>query len=326
MRLSVDSGYRFWRAFFLSLLMHAVLAGVLLWAIQDRAEHGLSSEPARQVGIALKFQDGQREYFVDETSQQGESSFGESASNSAQQPGLSLRDVVPSPDTLDFSRLLPGPGFQVTPSPGVSDSSGTVGGEGDLLAGGGFGRSPGPVGSASLFGIQSPGNKFVYVFDRSGSMGGVGRTPLAYAKRELISSLQSLDKTQQFQIIFYNDRPTLFHPSGQPGRLSFATEENKARAIRFIQSITADGGTQHDAALLMAIQLRPDVIFFLTDADEPRLSDARLEQIHQRANGIVIHAIEFGIGPRVGSENFLSRLARQNGGQYVYIDITQVLR
>ncbi len=157
-------------------------------------------------------------------------------------------------------------------------------------------------------------------------MGGVGRTALDFAKAELIASLQSLNQTQQFQIVFYNERPLIFNPSGVPGRLAFATDENKRRAIDFIRSVTASGGTQHDAAILLAIRLQPDVIFFLTDADEPRLSDAKLEQIHRQANGIVIHTIEFGIGPKITTDNFLSRMARQNGGQYVYIDINQALR
>lgn len=315
---------RFWYSFGISTAFHAILFALLFFLFRPSTIHGLTDENVREVGIALKYQDGPRDYYVDESGQIGEE---RQAGVEADAGPPTLDEILPSVQEMD-AHVLPRKGFQILGPSGLPETgAGQSGGKEGLFAGGGgFGRQPGPPGTASLFGIRSPGHKFVYVFDRSGSMGGPGRTALSFAKRELIASIQSLDKTQQFQIIFYNERPTLFNPAGQPGRLSFATDENKSRAIRFIQSITASGGTQHDAALLAAIQLRPDVIFFLTDADEPRLSEAKLEQIHRWANGIVIHAIEFGTGPESTSDNFLKRIARQNGGQYVYINITEALR
>ena len=83
------------------------------------------------------------------------------------------------------------------------------------------------------------------------------------------------------------------------------------------------GGHQ---ALLLAIRMQPDVIFFLTDAEEPRLTPLELEKI-KRANqrvGASIHSIEFGAGPSQVSNNFLQRLARSNGGQHTYVDITRL--
>ncbi|MEJ5343017.1 MAG: VWA domain-containing protein [Thermogutta sp.] len=318
---------RFWYSFAISTAFHAILFALLFLWFRPSATHGLTEESVREVGIALKYQDGPRDYYVDESGQIGQDQAAEGGSE-AGSGRPTLEEILPSVQEVATAEVLPRKGFQILgPSSLPETGAGQAGGEGGLFAGGGgFGRQPGPPGTASLFGIRSPGYKFVYVFDRSGSMGGSGRTALSFAKRELVASIQSLDKTQQFEIIFYNERPTLFNPSGQPGRLAFATDENKARAIRFIQSITAGGGTQHDAALLAAIQLRPDVIFFLTDADEPRLSEAKLAQIHRWANGIVIHAVEFGTGPEGTSDNFLKRIARQNGGQYVYIDITQAIR
>jgi uncharacterized protein with von Willebrand factor type A (vWA) domain len=175
----------------------------------------------------------------------------------------------------------------------------------------------------SLFGVVGEGYKFVYVFDRSGSMGGKGRESLKAVKAELFRSLKDLDSVHQFQIIFYNERPSIFNPSGAPGRLAFATEENKQRAIRFIDSIAAGGGTDHEQALRLAIRLQPNVIFLLTDADDPKLSPAQLEKIQRMAGGIVINAIEFGPGPKPEGASFLADLARQNGGGYVYIDISK---
>jgi hypothetical protein len=193
------------------------------------------------------------------------------------------------------------------------------------LEGLGFSMAPkeGGKGRTSLFGLVGEGYKFVYVFDRSGSMGGEGRQSLRAVKAELIRSLTPLGSVHQFQIVFYNERPVVFNPTGTPGRLAFATEENKQRAIRFLDSITAVGGTAHEDALRLAIRLHPDVIFFLTDGDDPKLTPGQLAKIRRLAAGIIINAVEFGPGPKRAGTSFLEDLARQNGGKYVYIDISK---
>ena len=60
------------------------------------------------------------------------------------------------------------------------------------------------------------------------------------------------------------------------------------------------------------------------DADEPRLSASQLDKIHRLAGGISINTIEFGFSAKSGSTSFLAKLARQNGGEYVYVDITRL--
>ncbi len=196
---------------------------------------------------------------------------------------------------------------------------------GKQLEGLGFTPTPpeGDRGGTSLFGIVGEGYKFVYVIDRSGSMGGEGRKSLQLAKAELIRSFQRLDRVHQFQIVFYNERPVVFNPTGTPGRLAFATDENKQRAVRFLDKIAADGGTDHESALRVAIRLRPDVIFFLTDADDPKLSPGQLAKIRRLAAGIIINTVEFGPGPKPAARSFLAALAGQNGGKYAYIDISK---
>jgi hypothetical protein len=189
----------------------------------------------------------------------------------------------------------------------------------------GFSISPkeGGRGRTSLFGLVGEGYKFVYVFDRSGSMGGEGRESLKLVKAELLKSLDHLDTVHQFQIVFYNEHPVVFNPTGTPGRLAFATDENKQRAARFLDSITATGGTDHEEALRTAIGLRPDVLFFLTDADDPKLTDAQLAKIRRMAAGTIINCVEFGPGAKPDGQSFLEDLAKQNGGHYVYIDISK---
>ncbi|MGA2034805.1 MAG: VWA domain-containing protein [Thermoguttaceae bacterium] len=184
--------------------------------------------------------------------------------------------------------------------------------------------SPGEKARVTFFGIQADGGKFVYVLDRSGSMGIEGGKPLAAAKAELIASLGGLSTVQQFQIIFYNEAPRIFNPTGQAGRLAFGSEVNKAQGRSFIESINADGATDHEAALMTAIRLRPDVIFFLTDGDDPQLSAQQLDRLDRRGAGITIHTIQFGTGPQRKADNFMVRLARQSGGQHIYVDTSKL--
>jgi hypothetical protein len=185
-------------------------------------------------------------------------------------------------------------------------------------------RLPDGKAHTSMFGIDAEGYKFVYVLDRSASMGGPGSAALKAAKAELIASLNNLERTHQFQIVVYNDRPAMFNPTGDPQRAVFATDRNKEEAAKFIDSITPFGGTQHDDALVMAVKLSPSVIFWLTDADDPKLGPAKQERINRMAAGITIHAIEFGSGQQSDADNFLVKIARENGGKHTYIDVSKL--
>ena len=106
----------------------------------------------------------------------------------------------------------------------------------------------------------------------------------------------------------------------------FADEDGKRLATDFVGRITASGGTRHMEALTLALNLRPDVIFFLTDADEPQLSPDELAKLRRLNHGTSINAIEFGAGSPSGAANFLKRLARENGGNYGYVDVTRLPR
>ncbi len=179
----------------------------------------------------------------------------------------------------------------------------------------------------SVFGSHATGTSFVYVFDRSNSMNDFGGRPLAGAKRELLASLADLDRIHRFQIVFYNDRPTVFNPNyPQNPRMLFADAATKRRAESFVRRMEANGGTRHMDALKLALGMRPDVIFLVTDAGEPPLSAKELADILRRNErvGATINVVEFGVGPDPGVANFLARLAEQNHGQYVYVDVTRL--
>jgi hypothetical protein len=186
-----------------------------------------------------------------------------------------------------------------------------------------YGPSLDGKGRTSMFGVEATGYKFVYVIDRSGSMGGDGNLALKAAKAELLASIKKLESTHSFQIVFYNERPATFNPKGN-GLAVFANEKNKELAERFVDSISAEGGTEHEAALKLALKLKPDVIFWLTDADRPKLDDEQIDRINRLAGGTIINAIEFGSGPKKEEENFLKKVAEGSAGEHVYVDVTKL--
>jgi hypothetical protein len=108
------------------------------------------------------------------------------------------------------------------------------------------------------------------------------------------------------------------------------TEPHRLDAQQQVREISAEGGTNRLPALEEALRFNPDVIYFLTDSEDPMLP-ADLEEVRRRnRSGAQIHCIEFRKGPPLldGAgrpiPNFLHKLAAMTGGRYAYRD-TQTL-
>ena len=203
---------------------------------------------------------------------------------------LSTTDLVAMKVILDEQQVA-GP----THSPPAPTSSGSGGGGGVTVR---------------VFGVGGHGNKFMYVFDRSGSMSG---QKLEEVKKELLRSFSVLNNRHQFNIIFYDNRYDAWKP-----RLTAATPQVKREAEQFVRGISAGGGTEHLAPLLEAIKHKPDVIFFLTDGQS--LTQAQLDEICQKSGDICINVIQYDDG-RDGRSEILRQLALRNRGRYRYINV-----
>lgn len=204
---------------------------------------------------------------------------------------------------------------------GVLPGPGTGGGGGSGVgSGGGNGKGSGP--GTDFFGARERGASFAYVIDCSGSMSNKGS--LDVAKRELMSSLAKLPPDARFGVVFYNNRPTVFHdPSGHPGLMA-ASLEAKGRVGARLREIPADGGTNHMLALRAGLAMRPEVLFFLTDAD--MMTPRDVSEILGEAGRTRIQSIEFGVGPDVGESVPLRKLATATGGSFRYIDVSTFAR
>ena len=299
-------------AWAMSCVFHLTVILLIAYSMKFAPRGTASEERRRTVGVALvRESSGDREYLTTEQAQETTQDLLSGA----------LEQMLPSESEIqvDLSTVLPSGDLDAAAQDTLVMPSATASG---TVTGGLPGLSN--EHRTNVFGTSGSGNRFVYVFDRSGSMDGFGGRPLAAAKRELIASLNDLGDTSQFQIIFYNEEPHVFrHGPGRPG-LVWANDDGRDAAQRFINGIMATGSTRHVSPLRIALGMQPDVVFFLTDADEPRLSAEELRRIRRWNHRSAINTIEFGFGPPRRSENFLTQLARENGGQHVYVDVSQL--
>lgn len=236
------------------------------------------------------------------------------------------RNPVPAPSVAVSPILGPGPRperrglYQATGQPGSA-----VGKPGGAESGTGGGRR-GSRGSTPFFGIVDVGSRFVYLIDCSGSM--YSHNAMGAAKNELLKSLRTLNRFQQFQVVFYNTEQKWLRAPGKVDFRFFSADEKSLRlASEFIGEIDPDGGTQHVTAIQLALRLHPDVIFFLTDGGKPGLSSSDLEEL-KRTNDrhSRIHCVQFSSADdpdAAAAADFLQKLAAQSDGEYVCRDVSR---
>lgn len=199
--------------------------------------------------------------------------------------------------------------------------------------GGGGGNGGDGNGVTSVFGLSGEGGRFVYLFDRSESMNSVftlyskqqilsSITPLKSAKLEMTRSLGALGRANKFQIVFYNDEPTVFGDGHYDQEMFSATEENLQRANEYIENMKAEGFTNHLAALEVGINMNPNVIFLLTDGEaKDDLHPNMVRKLYKlcRRKKILLNVIHFCNQPR--EQCTLVRLAEKTGGQHLFIKL-----
>ncbi len=330
-------------AWLLSVLIHLLL-GISLALFIRPAPRAIPDEADRAVGIVLtRRETAQRTSYFDDSMDETQST--DKHSQQLATAPASMEGALPA-DAAAAALQIPDialPGLPDGPLVGSSDNnlvqvpSLTVNRRGSILPGQGDEeilaeeaarqRSAGPTGPTarlSLFGgALAEGRSFVFVIDRSQSMGGEGLGALAAAGSELDGALSRLQPEHRFQIIAYNQKPLYFSDKG----LVDASLENRQAMKKFFAGVAAYGGTEHEVALLAALRLEPDVIFLLTDGGDPLLTDGQIELLTRRTAGRTsIHCIQFGFGPLQDPNHFMRRLAARTRGAYSYVDMSQHTR
>ena len=320
------------RAIILSGVLSVITHGALLLLVAtslrscNQLPIGTTNETG-DIGIVVKEEGPSTSSEAAEEQNSGDQTS-ESANESSQNTlTQATPDQPPVEPTLpkEESSATVGPGTNVPLNIAATDPREPVKSDGRPHSG--RNALPGGTPGAAFMGVRDEGTKVVFVIDASGSMS--AHNSMQVAKSSLISSLQALEETQQFLIIFYDNNPVVLNLKGDTqSRLYTANESNKNMARQKLSAIHPGSGTKHVPALEMALRLQPDVIFFLTDAQEPPIYPAELEDLKRmNTKKTRIHAIEFGVGPEIGEttypSNFLRKLSRQNGGSYRYFDVTK---
>ncbi|GBD47297.1 marine proteobacterial sortase target protein [Methylopila sp. Yamaguchi] len=161
--------------------------------------------------------------------------------------------------------------------------------------------------------VETP-REAVFVIDNSGSMSGPS---MAQAKASLAFALGRLKPADRFNVIRFDDTMDTLFADALP-----ATEANVARALRFVDALQAQGGTEMLPALRAALNdPRPAderflrQIVFLTDgavADEQRMFDA-IASSRGRSRLFMV-----GIGSAPNS-HLMSRAAELGRGTFTHI-------
>ena len=308
---------------------HVILVLILALVIRSQPGPAKGIEADRSVAIVIaKMTPQNTEYFAESKE-----------ADKAQQSPSQSRQALPPPPQKKVQKLLPNlklPGAQSSAvnsdSVKLPDLTSTGGpqtvlpgqGTAEILANDAKLKRKGPTGATtqlSVFGsAPATGRSFVFVIDRSKSMGNDGLGALDAAGKELTRGLRALKAHNKFQIIGYHQTCTYFEGTS----LLLADADRVAKVDGWLRKLIAFGSTEHTNGLVSAIRLKPDVIFLLTDGGVPELDSVQLRRIRRYAGGkISIHSIQFGSGPLQENDNFLKQLSRQNSGSFRYVDMAK---
>ena len=325
-----------WRSMVFSFVFHLIIFLVIFGVTYSTGGGGDSVEPDRSGGIVLTVQSkptAEKEY-LDEEKFEASEALSESASTNAS--SQSSQDTAPEIDSGPSPTDIDLPGFQFNsnddasqmtapttngfkPSYELSDAAR------DIMAADrarfDASKPSGPATSLSVFGTgQIEGRSFLFLLDRSDSMGSSGLGLVQSARKELSAAIEKLDSHHKFQILGYNNKTVYM----KAPRLLSASRENKLEVEKYISHMAANGPTNHMTGIMSAISYRPDVIVMLTDGGFPGLDEDQLKRIRTAARGQTqIHCVQFGLGPQRLTDEFMGLLAAQNGGTFRYEDVNE---
>ncbi len=173
---------------------------------------------------------------------------------------------------------------------------------------------------AQYFGTRAYGKKFVFVVDGSGSMVSRSMNGIRWttAAQELLRSLNDLRSDHEFFVICFNivEYPIFDHYP--PNNLYLKNDSSNLRLVEeWITHFQPGGSTYPSRALQMAIEMKPDSIFLLSDGE---IRDDSIEMLRRLNRGnrygkgsVPIHTIL--LMSDLGKLT-LQTIAKENGGVF----------
>ena len=163
--------------------------------------------------------------------------------------------------------------------------------------------------TGEFFGLPA-GWRTVYLIDASGSL----IDTLAYVQRELGVALPSLDPSQSYAVLLFQDGQVRAAP---PGGMVPAGRAQTRQTADFLSpeagNVAPAGRADAAAALEAALALEPDVVMLLSDQVEGRIDPEgtrrRLVELARAAAGTtVIHTVQFVDAARTPKDGDLPTL------------------
>ncbi len=164
--------------------------------------------------------------------------------------------------------------------------------------------------------IPAAPREMVFVLDCSGSMNGA---PLAIAKRAMVRCLRRLGPNDTFQIVRFSDSASALGP-----KPVVATDQNVAAAIRHVESLDSEGGTQMIEGIKAALDFPHDpqrfrIVSFMTDGYIGNEQEI-LGEIRARLGSARIFS--FGIGSSV-NRYLIESMAVVGRGVVAYVGLDE---
>jgi hypothetical protein len=324
----------------LSLCIHLTLFLLLAWYMVPGLSAALATTETDRRGeiVVANTNSQQKTEYLNEGTEEARVTAGSRDKGVEQATSTSSSSGLPSdePPELPAAVQLPsGAGIGVPAESFLPGVQGGIGAgrnlpsgvdEAAILAEDARGRvgEPAPIGTPgglSLFGAQGRGRSFAMVIDRSASMGDGHLGAIRSAADELAKQLESLDEKQRVQIVAYHAATSQASEQWLP-----ATEPNKKKLVSYLRGLVAYGSTNHTTALIAALKLKPEVIFLLTDGDDPGMDNYQLGVVKGLARGkTTIHTIQFGKGNETApADHFMRKLAVATGGSYSYVNVDKL--
>lgn len=234
---------------------------------------------------------------------------------------------VMSTSTSSASFVIPVAKITSMDGKAISDIASKIEGAAKGLAGTGGGGKVG--GTMKFMGVQATGTSVVFVVDVSGSMVNGTKSVKTYEvlEREVAKFIHTLDDRSAFGIVVFSHDAKSFKQN-----LVRANREEKERAVNWLKKLSPEAyvdpksseeerafhrGTRADRGLAEAFELKPDIIFFVSDGEPTGATPAQiLKQVEQSQGSGKKTAINSVAYLADSGQKFMRELAEKNGGTF----------
>jgi len=161
-------------------------------------------------------------------------------------------------------------------------------------------------------GVRPIPQETVYLIDRSGSMGGAS---IRQAREALLAAVRLMREDDLCNIVAFSDDYRLLFEQSRP-----MTEENRRKAVRFVEGLAAEGGTEMKPALDRVLSMPRDRsrlgrVVFITDGAVSN-EEELFSLIRRKLDDRRLFTVGIGSAPNT---YFMRKAAAAGRGTFTYV-------